>query len=387
MRRKPARRYVAAIEFSFHLGELYFWAPILATLRWAPGERVAVVFTSGQLYREFLADPLLVAAFEGIPVEVIRAPLRAPRETSSYRRAALGVLGRLLIRPWIPARLAGVVRGTPLLFAQVAGGYIERLLPRRSVPRIVRFPHTSAAQIMDLEAARRTRFRNRILPEESMLVLDPEAVEYYRLYGAEHFVVLGYHQLSDDWIERVRVVARDRFGLGEHAVLFSFAARDDMLPRAKWEQLHRTAIDAIRAVYGDLPIVIKPHPNQPVEDLQALAADAGWRDVHIRTEHPMLWSVGAEVGVGILTGGIYNTHLLGIPSINYFNAQDEYAAGHGSFMQDLSLVGIPGATDEEELRNLLQRAHDGAVASDFGARRRGIPRIATWSELAAGLER
>jgi len=159
-----------------------------------------------------------------------------------------------------------------------------------------------------------------------------------------------------------------------------------MLPLDKWEYLHRTTYQAIRERFGDIPILIKPHPRQDAVALEEFMATEGWIGARVVTDHPMLVATGARFAVGFLTGGIYNSMMLDIPSINYYNARDAYARSHGSFMQDLAAVGAADARDEHELRAQLARVEEGDLSCDFGTRKRGIPRIASWSEFRSRLD-
>jgi hypothetical protein len=168
--------------------------------------------------------------------------------------------------------------------------------------------------------------------------------------------------------------------------MYSFATREDMLPRDKWEELHRSAYDGIRAEFGDIEIVVKPHPYQDAADLRAFVESNGWKNTSVVTEHPMLLSWGARFAVGFLTGGIYNSLMLDVPSINYYNAREVYVASYGSFMQDLAAVGAGDARNDEEFRRELRRVKDGTLTSDFGTRKRAVPRITTWGEFQARLD-
>lgn len=376
------RQYVGVIEVYFHLGELYFWAPVLASLEFGPGERVCLLFTSEELHKQFLADPLLSHAIANSPVDVVLVGARYPRHGNLWERG-WSFLKRLVMRPWLRKRLMAVLDGSDRFFAQIAGGQAEKLLRgRRTFTGVVRFPHTSSAQIMDADKVREHRHRM-LPPDERLLLLDPEAVPYYEAWGVEHPVVLGHHALAPRWLELAREVAG---GSGGHAVIFSFAAREDMLPRKDWEQLHRTAVAGIRSVYGDIPIVIKPHPNQDARALRAFVRSNRWKGVEVRTDHPLLVSLDAVVGVGFLTGGLYNTMQLDIPSINFFASHDVYAQNYGAVIVNWSALGAGDADNEEEFFRLLRQAKSGELTTDFGTRKRSIPLITSWAELERAID-
>jgi len=187
-------RLAAVAEVSFHLGEVYLLVPFLSGITYAPGERVCLLFTSRSLYEEFRKDEVLVEAVESAAIHVECAFIRKG-ETRRPRPLPLDAaveVWRALKRQFLRRRVLRLLDRTDVYLVQIAGGMTEAILRRRDrLPaHVVRFPHTSSAQIMDVEQARKQTFRQ-LEPSDTMLVLDPEAVPYYELWGARNFVVLG----------------------------------------------------------------------------------------------------------------------------------------------------------------------------------------------------
>jgi hypothetical protein len=379
-------RYVATAEVSFHLGELYLLIPFLHGIDYAPDEKVCLLFTSRDLYREYLSDPMLVEAVRELGADVRTAFIRKPRAAASHSRvrALLREAVRAVQRPLHRRRVLPLIAASDVFMAQIVGGMVEKIIrPGDPFPsRVVRFPHTSAAQIMDVTEAKKQTFRQ-MSPGDTMLLLDPDAEPYYTLWGMKSSIVLGYHSLGERWFGLLERLAPPRRG---HVVIYSFASRPDQLPREKWEVLHHSAYRAIRDEFGDIEIVIKPHPYQDLADLQRFVEADGWQNASVVTDHPMLISWGARFAVGFLTGGIYNSMMLDIPSINYFNARDDYIAAHGSFMQDLAAVGAADARTDEEFRAQLGKVKAGTLITDFGTRKRAIPVIRSWHEFQDRLD-
>jgi hypothetical protein len=192
-------RFAAVAEVSFHLGEVYLLVPFLSGISYGPGERVCLLFTSRKLYEEFRRDAVLVEAVENAAIHVKCAFIRKA-ETRRPRPLALDVaveVWRAMKRQVLRRRVLRLLDRTDVYLVQVVGGMTEAILRRRDrLPsHVVRFPHTSSAQIMDVEQARKQTFRQ-LAASDTMLVLDPDAIPYYRLWGARHFAVLGYHALA-----------------------------------------------------------------------------------------------------------------------------------------------------------------------------------------------
>ena len=250
-------RLAAVVEAHFHLGELYFMLPCLSSIEYRPGERVCLMFTSTRLHEQFLAEPLLVRAVETIGAEIVVIPARPEpvRGGNALAKLARRVRQRALW-PGRRRRILAVLDRTDLLLTQIAQGYAEEAVAgRRRRPTIARYPHTSAPQIMNIAEASKQTFRQ-AAPGEALLLLDADAEPYYRLYGFERFAILGYHVLTAAWLEAIRELAPRP---GGHAVVYSFAARPDILPVKQWRELHRSTYRAIRKVCPGIPIVLTPH--------------------------------------------------------------------------------------------------------------------------------
>ena len=374
------KHYVAVAEVHFHLGELYFLIPFFHAIRWQPGERICLLFTSRKLYREYLADPLLVRAMSRLPIDIELLFLRKHARLGPALSLVREVY-RTALRPARRRRILRLMAKAEYYFAQIAGGLSESIMrPRDVLPApIVRFPHTSSAQIINVEEAKKQTFPQ-IAPGEPLMLSDPDAIPYYELWGMQRAVILGYGSLTPEWHELVDELAPE---LPEHAVVFTIMPRDDMLPRAKWETLHRSTYETIRRVFPDVLILFKPHPNQDIEELREFIDAQGWHDVRIVSDNPMLIAPGALFSVGYLTGGIYNTMLLDIPSISYFNAREEYVAAVGSFMVAYATLGAPQVETEQDFERELRRIASGDLTIRYGAQRRAIPVVRSVAELRA----
>ena len=58
---KP-ERYAGLFEIRFHIGELYFLVPFLYCTKYRPDEKICLVFTREDVYRQFRRDRVLTRA-------------------------------------------------------------------------------------------------------------------------------------------------------------------------------------------------------------------------------------------------------------------------------------------------------------------------------------
>ena len=102
----------------------------------------------------------------------------------------------------------------------------------------------------------------------------------------------------------------------------------------------------------------------------------------------MILAAGAKFGIGFLTSGIYNTLLLDIPSINYFNARREYIEAFKGYKQNyMKLWAYRDVEDERGLRSYLQKIQSNELVACFGSTRKGIETIQSFRQLEQRLER
>lgn len=378
-RSKP---YGAVVEVGFHLGELHFLMPFLYSVEYTEGERICLLFTSRRVYEQFRADPVLSQAAAELKFDIRTVFLRQPRlERTGTLRSGVRFLQRRIALPFLRRRALRLLARTDLYLVQIAGGVAEPVLKSQSRirPAIVRFPHSSAPQLVNMDEARRqTMLPPRRTAGEPILLWDPEAFPYYEMTGVTRSIVLGYHQLYPKWMS---LLSQHSLPVHGHVIVYQYDARDDVLPLPKWIELHRSAYRVIRAEFPGIPIVIKPHPSMDLERVRAFIAGEDWEGVTLAEHNPIVAAIGARFAVGFVTGGIYNAMLLDLPSINYFNAREEYAAAHGSYMHGYSALGVPDVQTEDEFRDAVRRVREGTLTCDFGTRKRQIPLVATFAEL------
>ena len=159
------------------------------------------------------------------------------------------------------------------------------------------------------------------------------------------------------------------------------------MPLRKWRMLHRDTYQAIRDVFPDISIVVKPHPNQDTRQLRSFMNTHQWENAEISSENPMLLSKGAAFSVSFLTGGIFNTMLMDIPSINFFNARKEYAAHHGALKQNYAAFGAADVGNRVELTAALKEIEAGRLKMTFGTERNKLRRIESFRALTAKIRK
>ena len=377
---KP-ERYAGLFEIRFHIGELYFLVPFLYCAEYGPDEKVCLVFTREDVYRQFRRDRVLTRAIDEIGAVVVRCFSDHLPEDGEGDNPEIREQVRQFKR-----RITRLLERTDYLFVQIGGGYIDRLMRGRGMmhPIIVRFPHTSGPALYNVNRSQKQDLRTRAKKGETMLVWDRRTEAHYKRTGFETVIPIGYHCTTPKWLDFLETIRDDR---PRFALIFSYYPRDDVLPLRKWRMLHRDTYQAIRDVFPDIPIVVKPHPNQDARQLRSFMNTHQWENAEISNDNPMLLSKGSAFSVSFLTGGIFNTMLMDIPSINFFNARKEYAAHHGALKQNYAAFGAADVGNRVELTAALKEIEAGRLKMTFGTERNKLRRIESFRALTAKIRK
>jgi len=380
--KKAVSSYPIIVECSFHIGELYFMLPFLHTIA-ADRPIACLLFTSRKVYLQYRQDRLLRKAVQDATIATKCLFWALFPYTKSHN--PVFIILRILDSIYrhflhIEDRIVQLLRGSQYCLVQIGGGQLDKIAAQQNIDCtcVIKFPHTSGPSLFDLSKAKKRTYIRRGGPNDILLVLDPASVPYYQLTGIGNFLPIGYHSLSDRWMTLVRsLVTFDT----DYALVFSYEARNDVLPLAKWEMLHATTYEAIRRVFPEILIVVKPHPNQDVAHLRHFARKQKWTGVTISIDNPMLLSAGARFAVGFLTSGIYNSLLFDVPSVNYFNAKEEYVRARGEYIQNYEKLGVPDVETEEGLMECLRRIHRGQLIPRFAELLKRVETINSFEEF------
>lgn len=371
------KRYDFIVEFSFHIGELYFIIPFLHHLyrrrpfRWWSARinepRVCLLFTKPEVWEAFQADVLLQKAVARIDCDILRSfDVRDGQSTPAAGQFCKDVLKR-----------------APMLLSHIGGSLAKRIAHTHygDELRVVLFPHTSSPALFNLDVASRMGLKQRGDAKSAVLTPDPESAGYYQLTGIPRSIVIGYHSIAAPWRKIITQVSKQEqpqlARAKPFALVFSYGARDDVLTVEQWTELHLTTYVAIRKEFPDIKIVFKPHPSQDLDALRTLVSAQGMYGAEISLENPLLLAERAAFAVSYLTGGIFNALYVGTPAINYFNGRSTYERARGGFKHNYAALGIADVESEQDLAEWLRTVRIGKTHTHFLNEKSAIPLIET----------
>ena len=138
-------------------------------------------------------------------------------------------------------------------------------------------------------------------------------------------------------------------------LVMSRGADGRYLERHNYEYLLRSAVDAIKAVYGEKKIVIKRHPREVIGDIERLLPNS---DVVVSDEPLSELLIDTEVAINLFGSAILWPLGRGIPAVEFFIESDSFLLLEqaGSPYRKL---GIDSVDTKEGLIRFLNSVKDG----------------------------
>ncbi len=380
-------KYDFVVEFNFHLGELYFMAPVLYHLfrrdrkkksfgwwpKSRPFARICILFTNRQVWENYQKDILLLTAIQAIGCDIYcyfsgeHDSNICVQEEDCYR----------------------ILENAAVLLSHIGSSVAKNMVREfdQSKPKVVLFPHTSSPALFDINSAANLNLKQRSRDTSEVLVLDEVSGAYYALQGLTHSIPLGYHMLAEPWQNLISdVIAEEKLDLAKanpFALIFSYGAREDVITEQQWIELHVSTYRTIRRVFPNLDIVLKPHPSQSEEKLRNLIEQQEMQGVSVSLENPSFLAKQASLSISYLTGGIFNALYAGTPAINYFNAYDTYENAHGGNKHNFAAIGVADTQTEIGLEQWLLGIKLGTKDNHFRRAKLELPMIETSDDLLA----
>ena len=124
---------------------------------------------------------------------------------------------------------------------QSGASFVLSVIRRKKVtgPRILRYPHTSAPSVYDSREFNKRGPIQHGKAGDVLLVLDPGSIPFYEMSGYQNIIAIGYHSIGDEWLGLLKRMQRSP---EPGALIFSYMARDGVLPQPKWELLHQSTL-------------------------------------------------------------------------------------------------------------------------------------------------
>tara|TARA_Y100000389_G_scaffold202005_1_gene246188 strand:+ start:725 stop:1789 length:1065 start_codon:yes stop_codon:yes gene_type:complete len=203
--------------------------------------------------------------------------------------------------------------------------------------------------------------------DETMLVPSALGRQFYERSGYTDIIVTGISKAYDSWLQFVnqnssRVLEQlpKRYLLLLTRNIHNNGTPTKYMDRVRYIKMVKTSVDFYREVFKVNEVVIKIHPKEvksEVEELLRLTGCAA--NFFISEENTSSLSINADCVVGIFTSAIFDSGLMGIPSVDYYEEspvfKQEYPNGRNN-----KILGFDCADSSKELSQFFSNVKSGA---------------------------
>ena len=317
-----SKKIVCVVDNS--IGELDVLLPIFAELRKNSDEsyEFLVIFSRRILWSRFRSSAVYLSLFESLSinvqcVEVFPLLDRWPKWFGKVMRwlffYPLGLisiwnqccLGSCLIHDYCNHRA---------LFAP-----LQKLCGLYGI-KCFAIPH-GMGLALDTAVAFRVRPSRNVV----MLVFDSDTEKWHREFGYEHILNIGYVKFYPAWLGLLRDVSSQYFGK-DYSVILSRGVHENFMDPDKYVFLLRTAVEILIDTFGvGHTVVIKMHPRESADEIQAILSDFDDR-VEISRDHSAVLCVNARVAIGLWTSAIFDAYSVGCPACEFYREAKAFRA-------------------------------------------------------------
>jgi len=85
-----------------------------------------------------------------------------------------------------------------------------------------------------------------------------------------------------------------------------------------YEQLLRDAYAAIRCKFGDVKIIIKPHPREKIEFIERLCEKNCFNNIETSVEHAAVLAANSYAAIAFFTSAVFDSFSFRVPTFEYF---------------------------------------------------------------------
>jgi hypothetical protein len=316
---------------------------------------IEIAITNEKLYERLRRTPLYMHAIEKNGIEITTIFRKDLIDRSIARKSIfLRTITRIhsfLCEPYHFIRFFGsMVRADIYMHEftkQMYQVYMLYLMAFWSGKRIYTYNHAGSLNL-NTRAKRVSRWGKSVA-----LSFDERTEGTFHAMGYDTVKTIGHPWFFPAWKSLIVDYAEES-GTGRgHIVIYSRNIHPDCMDADIYENLHMEAYRTIGELFGEIRIVVKPHPKEDMTNLEHIIERSGMaRYIEISNEHPMVLAIGATVAISLYTSAILSAIAMGTPAVEYYRESSGFREREpmGSAYAG---IGIRSCSEEEELKSFL----------------------------------
>ncbi len=183
--------------------------------------------------------------------------------------------------------------------------------------------------------------------------------DFAKTQGYKNHYLSGHPVFFDEWVSVVNEYVKSNKSKDPFVVIYTRGVHENFMDEDKYEILLKNSYDKVRKVFGNIKIIIKPHPREDINFIKKFISNNFMENIRITNLNSHVLSAESICVISLWTSCILGSLALKKPSIEYFiepkNFRDrEYPNGS---LHQRPEFGIQCTSDEHELEGFLRKVY------------------------------
>mgnify|MGYP001269748218 CR=1 FL=1 len=339
------------------LSEINVLYPLFAELSKEGGFKISVVFTVRKIYGQYMKDEYYRYCEDrlGIKTYMCHLPNKFDKNLDKLYLLPFGNgMRKYFITLWTYFKLPNLI--TKLILSDI---YMHEFSDRRESTRllylgqvlmrkrILTYHHGSEISIDKTASPCKNNSGKR-----TILIFHHHNSMYMKKKGYSRQAVIGYPIFFPEWKKIVNEYPGGEFSRRSIILIYSRHVVERYMDPEKYDFLLRSTLRVLRKKFGNIPIVIKPHPREDIRLINEIVKKQEISDVKISFEHPAVLAKNARIAIAFWGSVVLESLSMEVPTVEYYiearRFREDYPSG-----SNYKAVGIHAVSNEQELEDFV----------------------------------
>ena len=184
--------------------------------------------------------------------------------------------------------------------------------------------------------------------KSTILLFHHHNSKYMKELGYVTQNVIGYPPFFTEWIELINNYSSGTISQNPIVLIYSRHINERYMDPEKYVILMGSTLNVVRKKFGNINIVIKPHPREEIRKIEEILRSQKISNVKVSYEHPAVLAKNAKIAITFWGSVILESLSMGVPTVEYYlesnNFREDYPKG-----SNYKAVGIHSVSDEQGL--------------------------------------
>jgi len=339
------------------LSEINVLFPLFAELKKNGNFEINVIFTVRKIYNQYKEVPFYIYCEDhmDLTIDFCHLPNKFNKILENLNSLPFGNIVRLIISFfWLLFKLPYLFNKLVLsnifmheISNQISSTRILYLFQTILGKSIYTYHHGNEISIDKTAACERAWAK-----KSTMLLFHLHNSKYMKELGYVRQNVIGYPPFFTEWIELINNYSSETISQNPIVLIYSRHINERYMDPEKYVVLMSSTLRVVRIKFGNIPIVIKPHPREEIRVIEDILKCQEISNVTISYEHPAVLAKNAKIAITFWGSVILESLSMGVPTVEYYiearKFREDYPNG-----SNYKAVGIHSVSDEQGLEAFI----------------------------------